>query len=125
MLYPVQFIAWILGQKSSVLSLIDGTLVTAATPGTDSVETGTDGIASFTGLKAGYYIVKETKLPAGYVQTGTGSFYIKVENGKVKLVEKSSDGWVESSGNEKLVFTAASSGMFLTKILILIMLYIA
>ena len=93
-------------ESSAVLSLL-GDPVTAATTGKDAVETGTDGRAEFTGLTAGYYIVKETKLPDGYVQSGTGSFYVKVENGEVKLVERGSDGWVESGGNAKLTFTAA------------------
>ena len=95
-------------ETSSMLPLIDRTLVTATTNGEITGETGTDGVATFTGLTAGYYIVKETKLPAGYVQTGPGSFYIKVENGEVKLVERNETGWIESRGNEKLVFTAAS-----------------
>ena len=83
-----------------------GDPVTAETTGIDSVETGTDGVARFTGLKAGYYIVKEIKLPAGYVQTGTGSFCIKIDNGTVTLVDK--DGWVPIEGNAKLRFTAVS-----------------
>lgn len=73
----------------------------------EKLETGTDGIARFTSLSAGYYIVKETKLPAGYVLNGTGSFFVKVENGAVKLVEQGESGWVEADGNAKLVFTVA------------------
>jgi len=85
-----------------------GSPVTGRTSGDVAGETGIDGVASFENLKAGYYIVSETKLPAGYVQTGSGSFYVKVENGEVKLVERGESGWVESDGNEKLTFTAAT-----------------
>ena len=96
-------------ETASVLSLIDGTLQTATTRGTGSVETGADGVATFTGLTAGYYIVKETKLPDGYILTGSGSFYIAVENGQVKLVEKDeAGGWVASNGDAKLAFSAAN-----------------
>jgi LPXTG-motif cell wall-anchored protein len=96
-------------ETASVLSLIDGTLQTATTTGTGSVETGADGVATFTGLTAGYYIVKETKLPDGYILTGSGSFYIAVENGQVKLVEKDeAGGWVASNEDAKLAFSAAN-----------------
>ena len=95
-----------INEQSAVLALIEGTLKTAATNGEVTGETGTDGVAVFTGLTSGYYIVKETKLPDGYVQTGTGSFFIKVDQDKVMLVEKQGEDWVESDGNEKLVFTA-------------------
>lgn len=95
-------------ETASVLSLISGTLATAETNGEIPGETGDDGVATFTGLSAGYYIVKETKLPAGYIQTDTGSFYIRVKYGEVKLVERDGTGWKESDGNEKLIFTAAN-----------------
>jgi len=95
-------------ETKSVLSLL-GDPVTATTTGENAGETGTDGIAGFTGLRAGYYIVKETKLPDGYVLTGDGSFYIKVDNGAVTLVERNPDGgWQERTGTDKLVFTAAT-----------------
>ena len=93
-------------ETSSVISLI-GSPVNADTTGTDG--TGSDGIASFTDLKAGYYIITETKIPDGYVQTGTGVFNIKVDNGSVSLIEKGESGWTVSEGSAKLTFTAASA----------------
>ena len=45
----------------------------------------------------------------GYVITGNSVFYIRVSEGVAELVERNSEGnWVVSSGNEKLVYTAAS-----------------
>ena len=72
--------------------------------------TNAEGKATFEGLTAGYYEVKETKLPAGYVNNGEEAFYIHVESGAVKLVTKSGTGWseVSSSGDGKFTFTAAS-----------------
>ena len=95
-------------ETKPALSLL-GDPVTATTTGENVGETGADGIARFTGLKAGYYVVKETKLPEGYVQSGDGSFYVKVDNGAVTLIEKNTDGaWEESAGADKLVFAAAT-----------------
>ena len=75
----------------------------------DDHKTGTDGKAAFEGLTSGYYEVSETELPAGYVLTGDGKFYIKVENGAVSFVRKGTDGkWYPNSGNDKMIFTAAS-----------------
>ena len=94
-------------ETASALSLI-GSPVQATTTGTIPGETGEDGLASFEDLKPGYYIITETKLPSGYIQTGTGSFYVKVEAGEVKLVERDGTGWKESDGNEQLIFTSVS-----------------
>lgn len=80
-----------------------------ATSGDDH-KTGADGKASFNGLTEGYYEVKEEFLPAGYIQTGDGVFYIRVHNGVVSLIEKDSSaetGWKERSSGGKLLFTAA------------------
>ena len=90
-------------ETKTVLSVVEGTLVTGKTTGDNQVETGADGIVHFTGLKNGYYIVTETKLPDGYVQSGDGTFYIRVEVGAVSLVERDSSGqWKPSDGNDKL-----------------------
>ena len=73
-------------------------------------KTGTDGKATFDGLTSGYYEIKETELPTGYVLTGDGKFYIKVANGTVAFVRKNPYGiWVENEGNEKLILMPASS----------------
>ena len=72
-------------------------------------KTGADGKATFSRLTYGYYEVTEAELPPGYVLTGNGRFYIRVDNGAVTFVEKTPDGqWHPSSGNDKLVFTPAS-----------------
>ena len=97
------------------LSYLDSTATLPTTNGTDH-KTGADGEATFTGLSAGYYEVVEAEIPAGYVQTGDGVFYIKVENGTVSLTTRTitEDGegvkhvsWNVNSGDAKLVFTAA------------------
>ena len=97
------------------LSYLDSTATLPTTNGTDH-KTGTDGEATFTGLTAGIYEVREAEMPAGYVQTGDGVFYIKVENGTVSLVTRTvtedGDGakhvsWSVNSGDAKLMFTAA------------------
>ena len=46
-----------------------------------SDETDSNGKTGFTGLPAGYYQIKETKMPAGYVATSDGTFYVKVADG--------------------------------------------
>ena len=43
------------------------------------------------------------------VQTGTGVFYIKVDNGSVSLIEKGESGWTVSEDSAILTFTAASA----------------
>lgn len=48
--------------------------------------TGDDGKTSFSGLNYGYYEVKETVFPAGYVSTGYEVFYIKADNGVVSYL---------------------------------------
>ena len=84
----------------------DPTLPT--TTGTDH-KTGSDGKATFEGLISGYYEVEEAEAPAGYIRTGDGTFYIKVENGEVSLVERAEGGtWIPSYGDDTLVFTHAS-----------------
>ena len=54
----------------------------------DPVTTGTNGDASFENLTEGYYEIKETQTPAGYIITGDNCFYIIVEDGVIHLLEK-------------------------------------
>ena len=58
--------------------------VTKTSSGTGGGDlTTTDGKATISGVKDGYYEISETKLPAGYVLTDSGKFYIKVVNGEL------------------------------------------
>jgi len=50
--------------------------------------TGSDGKVSFNNIAHGYYEVKETKAPDGYIITGDAAFYVKIEATGVKLLEK-------------------------------------
>ena len=50
--------------------------------------TGSDGKVSFKGISAGCYKVKETVTPDGYIQTGEGTFYVKVDSSGLHLLEK-------------------------------------
>ena len=54
----------------------------------DPATTGSDGKASFNNIAHGYYEVKETKAPAGYIITGDAAFYVKIEATGIKLLEK-------------------------------------
>ena len=93
---------------NTILSYLDSAAVSPTTTREDHM-TGTDGKATFSGLTSGYYEVKETELPPGYVLTGEGKFYIKVENGTVTFVEKGPDGqWHENPGNDIMIFTPVS-----------------
>ena len=68
-------------------------------------KTGTDGKAIFEKLVSGYYEIKETEVPAGYILAGEGKFYIKVENGTVWFVEKGTDDqWHRSSDTNEMHF---------------------
>lgn len=91
-------------------SYVGDDVILPTTTGADN-KTGNDGKATFTGLTEGYYEVKETVLPAGYIQTGEGKFYIRVHNGVLTMVERDSNaegGWKEKSNEDTLQFTAAS-----------------
>ena len=93
---------------AATLSYLDSEASLPAT-NRDDHKTGPDGKAAFSGLTSGYYEVKETEFPPGYVLTGEGKFYIKVENGAVHFVEKGPDGqWHGSAGNDKMIFTPES-----------------
>ncbi|MBR2257107.1 MAG: Cna B-type domain-containing protein [Blautia sp.] len=76
---------------------------------TSTTENG--GKASFTELPAGYYEVKETGVPTGYIITGDDHFYVKVEKSGIKLVkikeESGQKSWEEVTSIENVQFTAA------------------
>lgn len=73
-------------ETSTTTSVIVDT--TSAAIASDPETTGSDGKVSFKGIKAGYYEVKETRTPYGYVLTDDGTFYVKVDSNGVKLLEK-------------------------------------
>ena len=89
--------------------------ITCTTTGANNL-TGADGVMNFAGLPAGYYKVTETKTPTGYIRTGSGEFYVRVDSNAtnpVKLVtwtpgEGNTPGtWNDAGNTDKLVFTAA------------------
>lgn len=66
----------------------------------------------FDGLSPGYYEIKETKTPEGYVTTGTDCFYIRVNKDGVSLIQpdlsKPAEQWsVIGSSDMVYTFTAA------------------
>lgn len=80
-------------------------------------KTGEDGIAVFTGITEGYYEVTEAEIPEGFIKTGEGGFYIKVENGVVshvnRTVTEDAEGvrhvvWTPGSNDDVFTFAAAS-----------------
>ena len=77
--------------------------------------TGTDGKAEFKDITYGFYEVKETVAPAGYVFDGEHAFYIKVFNEGVQLIKKdlavAPENWevVETYGDVFSFTYAASS----------------
>ncbi|MBQ8159413.1 MAG: hypothetical protein IJ083_01575, partial [Clostridia bacterium] len=74
--------------------------------------TNAEGQTSFTDLADGYYEVKETKLPDGYVLTDSGTFYIKVQNGEITHIAKDTSTvvteWVAKDDTAKLTFNATT-----------------
>ena len=54
----------------------------------EPVTTGTNGEAKFENITQGYYEIRETVIPDGYIVTGERCFYIKVDNGKISLLKK-------------------------------------
>lgn len=50
--------------------------------------TGTNGETRIAGIRNGYYEINETAFPKGYIKGEEGTFYIKVHNGTVILLEK-------------------------------------
>ena len=65
--------------------------------------TGSDGIATFTGIAPGYYEVLETETPDGYIIAGDAAFYIKITGSSIKLLKK-------VVGENSVTFEEASPG---------------
>jgi LPXTG-motif cell wall-anchored protein len=65
-------------------SLAGTSTVTKTTAG-EGAEKGT---LTFDGLAPGYYEIKETAAPEGYVLYGDGAFYIKITNAGIQLLQK-------------------------------------
>ena len=63
----------------------------SGTTGKVSEITGDDGTVIFKDLAEGYYEIKETKVPDGYVVRNGGSIYVKVAEDGISLLAKSSD----------------------------------
>ena len=86
--------------------------------GTISYEDGTEkkvttkdgGKAALTSLALGYYEIKETKAPDGYVLTTDSTFYIRVTSSGVDLIirdnSKAPAEWETSDGSGKVTFEA-------------------
>ena len=79
----------------------------------DPVTTGENGDAKFENLTQGYYEIRETETPNGYVCTGDNCFYIKIDSNGISLLEKDLtknprvwDATKTAVGN--VLFTAAS-----------------
>ena len=76
-----------------------------------------EGQTSFTGLEAGYYEIRETNTPKGYVITGDAQFYVKVEKTGIKLVkvEQVQEGgttkyvWSDGTANSNVTFATANN----------------
>jgi len=102
--------------ESTAVHYLDDTATLPATTGADH-KTGKNGEAVFADLGPGYYEDKETEIPAGYVRTGDGVFYIKVENSIVSHVERTITEddmggrhvtWTPGTDDDKFVFTAST-----------------
>lgn len=100
----------------ATLSYLDDAATLPTTTREDH-KTGSNGEALFENLAAGYYEIKEADMPAGYVQTGDGVFYIKVEDGEVSHVVRtvtvddddvSHVTWSPGSDDAMFIFTASS-----------------
>ena len=68
----------------------------------ETKETGSDGKISFSELKTGYYEIKETKTPKGYLLT-IDPLYIKVAEGEITWIRKVVDDSSTEDVNEGLV----------------------
>jgi LPXTG-motif cell wall-anchored protein len=79
-----------------------------------SVETNGEGKTTIPDIPDGYYEISETKLPAGYIQTDDGKFYIQAINGVIKILTKDAEKvvteWEERtlSQQDKLEFDAST-----------------
>lgn len=78
-----------------------------------SKETDDDGRLTFDSLTSGYYEIRETKSPAGYVLSEDVIFYFKVDAGVVTYIEKGSgkpSTWTGVASNETIHFTPVQTG---------------
>lgn len=95
-----------------------GHIVYKKIAGTDTLEkqevsdaTNKNGAVSFSNLTSGYYEIKETQMPAGYVLEGDGCIYVKIEDGVAKYLAVSENeetaitGWttISQTSSEDLV----------------------
>lgn len=69
-----------------------------------------NGNASFGNLKNGYYEIRETGTPAGYVIEGDAAFYVRVEGGKSELIRinDAKTGWEAVNSYGHFVYTPAA-----------------
>ena len=71
----------------------------------ETITTNNQGKAVSSDLKTGYYEIKETKSPDGYVLT-TKPFYIKVQGGEITRIRKADStvsSWPEESDNSGII----------------------
>ena len=68
------------------------------------------GEASFNDIEPGYYEIRETGVPAGYVITGEAVSYIRVANGSIEMIKVNAarDGWDTVNFMGNFEFNAAS-----------------
>lgn len=86
---PLQGAEFTLTQIDEKVALSSGGEVSIKTGGeTRTVASDEQGIVSFKGIPGGWYEVKETKTPTGYVIVGNSTFYVKIANRKAVMLEK-------------------------------------
>ena len=78
--------------------------------------TDSDGKAGFSNIGPGYYEIRETVPPAGYVTEGNDCFYIKIDQGVVYILTKEAGrdpkNWTATSTDTtvaNVTFTAATA----------------
>ncbi|MBR3314078.1 MAG: LPXTG cell wall anchor domain-containing protein [Atopobiaceae bacterium] len=98
---PLQGAEFTLTQIDEKVALSSGGEVSIKTGGeTRTVASNEQGIVSFVDVPGGWYEVKETKTPSGYVIVGNSTFYVKIANGKAVMLEKGTgkpETWSETS----------------------------
>ena len=70
---------------------------------TRTVTVDQNGIAEFTDVEAGWYEVKETKTPTGYLNVGESAFYMKIAGGKAIMLHKGTEApknWSNASASD-------------------------
>ena len=85
----------------------------------DAQTTEANGEITFTNLLHGYYRIKETKAPNGYMYTGSGMFHIRIDGNGMTLLEKG-DGidptlWPEAANGKTGDVLTFETGDNLTK----------